>query len=223
MLTDNPHGAIKLAPAAQVPADWAARCELEWLSRGGECRQLVAWHGDLAQSPGKRRATIIANAAHGPPPRTVIGEPNRSIPIAAAPDRYIFDIDSAILAAHLKGALAAEHGLSALAAGPTYLTGPTAINDTALDCFEVTDVLSPRVATLAPYLHERGIGRLEIKKRGVDLDPEKLRRSLKIRGDHEATLLITPIAGRPVAILAKRRADSPQPRPSREEPSNARI
>ena len=32
------------------------------------------------------------------------------------------------------------------------------------------------------------IGQLEIKKRGVDIDPEKLRRDLKLRGDNAATL-----------------------------------
>ena len=45
---------------------------------------------------------------------------------------------------------------------------------------------------------------LEIKKRGVDIDPEKLRRDLKLRGDNAATLLITRIAGRATAILAMR-------------------
>ena len=48
------------------------------------------------------------------------------------------------------------------------------------------------------------IGQLEIKKRGVDIDPEKLRRELKLRGDNAATLLITRVAGRPTAILAQR-------------------
>ena len=53
-------------------------------------------------------------------------------------------------------------------------------------------------------LRERHIGQLEIKKRGVDIDPEKLRRDLKLRGNNAATLLITQIAGRPTAILAQR-------------------
>jgi hypothetical protein len=135
-----------------------------------------------------------------------VGEPNQAIPIVIAPDRFVFDCDPAVLAAHLKGALAAEHGLFALGAGPTYLTGPQPIDDAALSCFEVLDVLPLRVATIASHLRERGIGILEIKKRGADVDPEKLRRSLKLRGDRAAVLLITPIAGRPAAILARRAA-----------------
>jgi hypothetical protein len=120
------------------------------------------------------------------------------------PNRYIFDIDPAVLAAKLKGVLAAEHQLSALSAGPTYLTADHPITDPALACFAVEDVLPFRVDKLAKYLRNRNVGQLEIKKRGVDLDLEKLRHDLKLRGDNTATLLITPIAGRPTAILAQR-------------------
>ena len=53
-------------------------------------------------------------------------------------------------------------------------------------------------------MRERKIGQLEIKKRGVDVVPEQLRRELKLDGDESATLLIAPIAGRPTVMLAKR-------------------
>jgi hypothetical protein len=207
MLALAPHAAIKLAPAAKLPAGWTERCELEWISRGGECRQLAAWHGNLAHSPGQRRATILPatySAACGLAPRTIVGPANESIPIASAPDRYVFDVDPSVTAAHLKGVLAAEHGLCALAAGATYLTGPAAIHDAALDGFEVIDVLPLRGPTLVKYFCERGIGELEIKKRNVDVEPEKLRRELKLRGDRSATLLVTPINGRATAIVGNR-------------------
>jgi uncharacterized protein (DUF885 family) len=51
-------------------------------------------------------------------------------------------------------------------------------------------------ARSSTILRERGIGRLEIKKRGIEIDPEKLRRELKPRRDNLATLLITPLSGR---------------------------
>jgi hypothetical protein len=119
-------------------------------------------------------------------------------------ENYIFDVDPAVLAAHLKGTLAAECNLSALGQGSTYLTGSAPIRDAALDCFQVHEVLPLRIGSLAKHLRERNIGRLEIKKRGVDVDPDRLRRELKLRGNNSATLLITSIAGRPAAILAQR-------------------
>jgi hypothetical protein len=141
---------------------------------------------------------------YGAPVRTVGSRLNQPVQVARKPDRYVFDIDPAVLAAHLKGALAAEHGLSALDLGPTYLTGNRAIADAALSCFEVTDVLPFEKRRLARHLREHTIGRLEIKKRGVDLDPDSLRRELTLRGDNEATLLVTLVGGRPTAILARR-------------------
>jgi hypothetical protein len=205
-----PHAAVKLAPATRVPPEWAERCELEWISRDGECRQLVAWHGALVRSPGLRRATVLTSAASraviglGGAPRTIIGRPNQPVPVADDLGNFIFDIDPAARAAHLHGALAGELNLSALTSGPSYFTGNLPIADAAVSCFKVESVLPLRVRTIAAHLRERGIGRLEIKKRGVDIDPEKLRRGMKLRGDNGATLLITPVAGRAAAIVAQR-------------------
>jgi hypothetical protein len=203
LLARVPNAAIKLAPASEVPPHWSAHCELEWISRERECRQLVAWHGTLARSPAQHRATILP-AARGLAQRTITGHPKQPIPIADKPNKYVFDIDPAVLAAKLKGVLAAEHNLTALSAGSTYLTSDNPITDPALTCFAVEEVIPFRVDKLAKHLAAHNIGQLEIKKRGVDLNPEKLRRNLKLRGDNSATLLITPIANRATAILAQR-------------------
>jgi hypothetical protein len=206
LLEGVPHAAVKLAPATRVPTLWAdvaAATELEWISRGGECRQLVAWHGDLAQAPGQHRATILP-AACGLAPRTVTGTPNQPIAVTTQLNQYIFDIDPAVLAAHLKAAIAAEHDLNAFSRGPTYLTGPAPVSDPALQCFHIDEVLPLRVKPLAALLRDRRIGQLELKKRGVDIELEPFRQKLKLRGDNAATLLITPVAGRPTAVLAHR-------------------
>jgi hypothetical protein len=206
MLARNPNAAIKLAPATKLPSEWLERCELEWISRDGECKQLVAWHGTLALTPNQHRAAIIRSSpmACGLAPRTIIGQPNHPLPIAKAPAQFIFDVDPAVLAAHLTGTLASEHQLSALGPTPTYLTGPNPIKDDALHCFEVREILPFRPRDLAAYLRQRNIGKLEIKKRGVDITPETLRRNLKLHGPNTATLLLCKVATRPTAILAKR-------------------
>jgi hypothetical protein len=212
LLARAPNAAIKLAPATKVPPDWDECCELEWISRDGECRQLVSWHGELARAPGLRRATVLtaacdlSRAAADPHAklRSISGHPDRAIRVTNTLGDFIFDIDPAIRASHLQGALAAELKLASLAAGPSYLTGTLPIIDAAVSCFKIEDVLPLRVRAVAQYLRERNIGRLEIKKRGVDVDPERLRRDLKLRGENAATLLITPIDGRYKAIVAQR-------------------
>ncbi len=57
---------------------------------------------------------------------------------------------------------------------------------------------------LAPSSVARGIGTLEIKKRGVDVDPAALRTRLGLRGPESATLLLTRAGGRRLALLADR-------------------
>jgi hypothetical protein len=205
-----PHGALKLAPAAELPDAWSEQAELEWIGRGGQCRQLVAWFGRLARDPGRRRATIVAAdaASYAGHPQAVV---RRSILGLAAPlervapiARYLYEPDAAVLAADLTAALADEHHLAAIAPGVAYLTGDHRIDDAALSAFEVADVLPYDVRKLRGLLRSRRIGRLEVKKRGVPLDPAQVQRDLAVEGDSAATLLLARIEGRVVAILATR-------------------
>jgi len=53
-------------------------------------------------------------------------------------------------------------------------------------------------------LRARGIGQLEIKKRGVRIEPQELRKQLRVEGDAAATLIITPHAGKTIAVIARR-------------------
>jgi THUMP domain-containing protein len=47
------------------------------------------------------------------------------------------------------------------------------------------------------------VGRLEIRKRGSALEPDKLRRDLKLSGPAAASLVLTRVAGAPTAILCR--------------------
>ena len=58
--------------------------------------------------------------------------------------------------------------------------------------------------TLKRELAARAIGTLEIKKRGVDIDPAEYRSALAPKGDASGTLILTRIAGRRRALLAER-------------------
>jgi len=202
LLACNPHAAIKLAPAAQFPEDWPQRAELEWISRGRECRQLVAWFGELAHDAGRRRATVLGDGTRAP--RSIIGSLELSPPRIAPIGRYLFEPDAAVLAADLGPALAAEHALEAISTGVAYWTGDAPVTDPALACFEVLEVLPFRLKAVAGMLRTRNIGQLEIKKRGIALAPAELRRQLKLKGDESATLLLAPIAKRVTAVLARR-------------------
>ena len=70
--------------------------------------------------------------------------------------------------------------------------------------FRVIERFPLDVKTLKKELAARGIGTLEIKKRGVDVDPAAFRARLALKGRGSATLILTRIAGARVALLAER-------------------
>ena len=197
--------AVKLAPAAMLPDGWELRAELEWISSRRECRQLVAWFGDLAADrAGTRRATVLSRTNE---PRSFVGQSDIPVPVAANIGCYVFEPDAAVLAAGLCGALAAECGLEAVTAQAAYLTGEaaaTVLQDAALSCFEVLEVMPLRIKALRQWLRDRGFGRVEVKKRGVDVDPQRLAAELHGSGEDRATLLIFRKREKTTTIIARR-------------------
>jgi len=202
LLAEVPHAAIKLAPACDVPDHWSEGAEREWISYGGECRQLVAWFGELARRPGRRAATVIGVAPASN--RTVEERLDALPPEITSVGRYLFEPDAAVLVAGLIPTLCVELGLTAIAPEIAYLTGDHPISDAIIQSFAVTDVLPFDLKRVKALLRERGIGRLEVKKRGVPHDPEQLRRQLRVPGDKKGTLLLTRVRGAVTAIVASR-------------------
>ncbi|HTN76326.1 MAG TPA: hypothetical protein VL096_13805 [Pirellulaceae bacterium] len=197
---ENPNGAIKLAPATELPSSWTDHAEREWISSRSECRQQMLWL--MPRHAGLRTATVVAGQGGS---RTVIENPAAELAFASGVGRYLFEPDAAVLAAKLAGTLATEHQLTALADEGGYLTGDAPISDLALTAFAVREVIPFDLRKIKALLRERTIGRLEIKKRGVNETPESLRKLLDPRGPHAATLIIARVSGqKTIAMLADR-------------------
>ena len=201
LLGRNLNAAIKLAPATEAPANWQESAEREWLGSRGECRQQVAWFGKLARFPGRRTATVV-DARGGP--RTVVGNGEEAVPVAVSLGRYFYEPHAAVLGAKLTTSLSREHELTAVSTGIAYLTSDRLIADPALAAFEVVAVLPLDRKQLKAYCREHNIGRLEVKKRGVPIDPERLRKEVIASGDCEATLIVTPAKGAVRALVTRR-------------------
>jgi hypothetical protein len=202
LLASNPQAAIKLASATAVPDSWKAEAELEWISTRGECRQQVAWFGDLARTPGQRAATVVFDGSVDA--CTLIGDPNLVTPTASQVGRYVFEPNAAVLAASLTGQLAMETELQAISANIPYLTGDQPLDSPLLAGFEVTETMPFTIRRVRQYLRKQGIGRLEVKKRGVRLTPEHVLAELSPTGDRAATLLLMPIDKKVLAIICQR-------------------
>jgi len=207
LLERNQNAAVKLAPATSVPDDWQASAEREWIEHHRECRQQVAWFGELAStSPDLRRGLCRATwiGGDGRQRDTFAGPRDQAVAAARRLGRYLYEPSPALLAAGLVGAVAMHDRLEPIAPGAAYLTSDEEICRRLLSRFEIADVLPFDVRRVKRLLAERGYGRLELKCRHAPVSIDRLRRQLKVTGDQQATVIVTTISDRVTAIVARR-------------------
>ena len=65
-------------------------------------------------------------------------------------------------------------------------------------------VMAANPKAISQALRSNDIGTIEIKKRGMDVDPAVFRKKLTLKGSQEATLILTRTPSGRVAILADR-------------------
>ncbi|MGO2112332.1 MAG: class I SAM-dependent methyltransferase [Pseudoclavibacter sp.] len=189
---------VKLGPAIDhdLLPDGA---ETQWVSVGGDLVEATVWAGGLQRDGVGRSALILGDrpaerAAPGPVDDEPVGDLGE----------YVFEPDPAIIRARLIGDVAREVNGRMLSADIAWITGDEAVDTPFATAFRVREVLPLQVAKLKRALRERGIGRLEIKKRGVDLDPATFRTQLALKGDESATLICTRVGESRRALLADR-------------------
>lgn len=190
---------VKLGPGIDrelIPAD----CEAQWVSVDHEVVELGVWFGALAREGVGRAALVITRdgsfelSARGDSDDVEAGELGT----------YVYEPDGAVIRARLIGDLGRSIGARMLDAQIAYLTSDEASSTPFASCFRVIERFAFDEKTLKRELAAREIGVLEIKKRGVDIDPAVLRTRLALRGTESATLIVTRIGDKRVALLAER-------------------
>jgi SAM-dependent methyltransferase len=190
---------VKRSPAhdrADIPAD----AEAQWVSDRGEVVELVLWRGGLERE-GVRRAALVSGPG-GVAELTAAADADDE-PVGALGD-HVYEPDGAVIRARLLGDLARATGTRPIGPGIAYLTGDGPAASPFFTAFAVDAVLPFDAGRIKKELRARGVGRLEIKKRGVDLEPAAFRRELGLRGDEEAVLIVTRTADRRVALICHR-------------------
>ena len=174
--------------------------EAQWVSVDGQLVETGLWFGTVAR-PGVRRAALVLRE----------GEHHELVADADAPDvetrplgEYVYEPDGAVIRARLIGLLAGQLGAGMVGDGIAYLTADRPTATPFAQVFRVLETLPAGEKQLRRALAERGIGRLEIKKRGVPIDPAALRRRLRLNGPNSATLILTRAQSAHVALLAER-------------------
>jgi SAM-dependent methyltransferase len=186
---------VKVAPGIPheaVPAD----VEAEWVSDSGEVKEAALWSGKLFTGTA-RRATLLpggATVTDAESPEARVG------PVA----RYVYEPDGAVVRAGLVTSVASAVDGWLLDPRIAYVTGPELVPTPLASAYEVLEELPYKEKALRSWVRSAGIGTLEIKKRGIEVDPAQLRKRLAPRGDATATLIITRIGRDAVAYSCRR-------------------
>lgn len=190
---------VKLGPGTDrgvIPAG----AEAQWVSVDGDVVELAVWLGALAR-PGVGRAALVIRGGAAHELSAAADSPDEPVGELGA---YVYEPDGGVIRARLIGDLARSLDARMLSEGIAYLTGDRLVETPFARAFRVLERLPADERQLRRELASRGVGTLEIKKRGVDVDPAALRTRLKLSGAASATIILTREAGRHIALLVER-------------------
>jgi SAM-dependent methyltransferase len=175
--------------------------EAEWVSDGGDLVEAALWGRPLATV--RRRATVLPAGA------TLTDHDDPGEAAVAPPGGFLFEPDDAVIRAGLVTAIAAQLGAWLVDPHIAYLSGDSPTATPYARGYRVVEEVPFHERALRTALAARGIGSLTIKKRGVDILPERLRARLRLRGSNRATLVLTRVAGAGRAYLVEPLSNHP--------------
>ncbi|MEV6567010.1 class I SAM-dependent methyltransferase [Streptomyces kronopolitis] len=209
-----PCAALKIAPGVPheaLPAD----AETEWISDGGDVKEAVVWFGPAARGSdgpvrGGRRATLLpaGDSLLGAARPDPAGDEADRAPVGPVGE-WLYEPDGAVIRAHLVADVARQ--LDGRLIDPTiaYITADRLTATPYATAYALTDVLPFNVKKLKALLRERGVGIAVIKKRGSAVEPEELRKKLKLGdGRKSCTIFLTRVDGAPSMLLGRPAAEA---------------
>jgi SAM-dependent methyltransferase len=182
---------VKAAPGLpldRVPPGW----EVELLADRRELKEAALWSPALATAP--RRATVF------PGPHTLTPRPGPPVP-CAPPGAYLLDPSPAVTRAGLVEDLARDLGAWKLDRRIAFLSADRPLRTPFGRLLAVDASLPWSLKRLRELLRRRGVGTVEVRKRGSAVEVDELAGRLRLRGDARAVVVLTRVADRPWALV----------------------
>jgi SAM-dependent methyltransferase len=174
-----------------------AGAEAEWVSVAGAVKEAALWFGELAAVP--RRATLLPA---GPGAVATLVDSGGGAPPVGRPGDWLYEPDGAVIRAGLVAeVVAAVPGGRLLDPSIAYVAADALVPTPFARPYQVTDVLPFSLKRLRELLRRRGVGQVTVKKRGSAVDPDLLRRELRLAGDGQAIVVLTRVGGAPTVLL----------------------
>lgn len=191
---------VKAAPGiaqAEIPSAVA----VTGVEEHGDFVELSLWSGHPGWVPGSRTVVLLPEGVEQ------ALEP-RPAPQVRGIGAYLYEPRPSVI--RLNGTAQVAEIVAGWRVDPAvaYLTSDTLVATPLASAFAVERVLSFDERTLRAWAREAAIGTVEIKVRGLDVDPAALRRRLKPSGPNSTTVILTPTPEGARAVVA-RRVESP--------------
>jgi THUMP domain-like len=177
--------------------------EAQWISVGGDVVEAGLWFGLLARDGVRRAALVLAPDGDETTRPAEVTDAGLVEPDVGEVGGVLYEPDGAVIRAGLVGQVAATVGGRLLDRTIAYVTGDRLVRTPLAAAYAVEDVFGFQLKSLRTWLRDRGVGRLTIKKRGTAVEPEQLRRQLRLAGEQEATIVLTRVAGRQSVIAVR--------------------
>ncbi len=174
--------------------------DTEWIQDGTDLVEATMWLGTLARRPG-RSAVLLTSTTE-----TVVSDERLAStpPPVGSIATYLYEPEPAVIRAGLVGVVVDDVAGQLLDAAIAYVTSDSAVTTPLASRYSVIAEVPFAVKKLRADLHARGYGNVVIKKRGVAIDPEQLRHSLRLDGSGgTATLILTRTTTGPHAYLVE--------------------
>lgn len=192
-------GGIKLGPGTDrelIPDD----AEAQWIAVGDDVVEMGLWFGSARREGIARSALILTPTGH-----------HELVAPADAPDapvgelaRFVYEPNGAVIRAHLIGDVARRLGGHMIDASIAYITAESASPTPFARGYEVLETTTVDAKTISRALASHDMGRVEIKKRGIDIDPAEFRKKLTLTGSSDGVVILTRAGARRVALIARR-------------------
>ena len=172
--------------------------ETQWVSVDGDVVEAGVWFGPLAR-PGVRRSALLLRDGRA----TTVDDAGMPVPDAGAVGGYLYEPDGAVVRAGLVGQVAVEVDGRLLDRSIAFVTSDRLVRTPLARAFVVEEQLPFGLKSLRTRLRDRGIGAVELIKRGSAVDVQQLRRQLRLSGTGSATVVLTRVAGQQTVLLCR--------------------
>lgn len=187
-------------PTDEFPPD----AEIAYLGSRNDCRECLVFFGEMARHPGRVRAVAIGENDE---PREWLSETPLS-EISELPtgplEEFIAEPIPVLVRSHLFSEIALKTSPTAslLSPGIAYATSSEPLDNFAFHNYRVLGRVPLSTGKVKALLKAHDIGKLTLKKRGVEIVPEAEIKRLSPKGSGEGILFYTRINGEKTAILA---------------------